>query len=59
MPNYQYKARDKFSKPVTGIMSGESQDAVAAKLNQMGFIPISIEEKKEAAAGVSLTGSAG
>ncbi len=51
MPNYQYKARDKFSKPVTGIMSGDSQDAVAAKLNQMGFIPISIEEKKEADAG--------
>jgi len=51
MPNYQYKARDKFSKPVIGIMSGESQDAVAAKLNQMGFIPISIEEKKSAELG--------
>ncbi|MBL7210449.1 MAG: type II secretion system F family protein [Candidatus Omnitrophica bacterium] len=48
MANYQYKARDKFGKPVTGIMGGESQDAVAAKLSSMSYVPISIEEKKEA-----------
>lgn len=48
MANYQYKARDKFGKPVTGIMGGESGDAVAAKLSSMSYVPISIEEKKEA-----------
>lgn len=47
MPNYQYKARDKFSKPVSGIMSAESENAVAAKLKQLDYVPISITEAKE------------
>lgn len=48
MPNYHYKVRDKFSKPVSGIMSAENESAVAVKLSQLGFTPISITETKEA-----------
>lgn len=46
MITYQYKARDKFGKPVGGLMSGESESAVAAKLQEMGYVPISIGETK-------------
>lgn len=48
MPNYRYEGRDQFSKPVSGIMSAEGEDAVAAKLSQLGFVPISITVTKEA-----------
>jgi MSHA biogenesis protein MshG len=47
MPNYQYKARDKFSKSFSGIMAAENENAVAVKLNQLGYIPILISETKE------------
>ena len=47
MPIYQYKARDKFGKPADGKMSAESENAVALKLNGMGYIPISVAEQKE------------
>jgi len=47
MPNYRYKGRDKFSKPVNGVMAGENENAVALKLTQLGFIPISITESQE------------
>ncbi len=47
MPNYQYKGRDKFSKPVSGMMAAEDENGVAIKLNQLGFTPISIIEIKE------------
>jgi len=47
MPNYQYKARDNFSKPVNGVMEAFDENAVAAKLNQLGFTPISITETKQ------------
>jgi len=47
MPNYQYKARDNFSKPVSGVMSADDENAVATKLNQLGVTPISITETKQ------------
>jgi type II secretory pathway component PulF len=47
MPNYKYKARDKFSKSFSGIMVAENENAVAVKLNQLGYIPILISENKE------------
>ena len=47
MPNYQYKARDKFSKPLSGVMSADNESAIAAKLNQLGYTPISIIETKQ------------
>jgi len=47
MPTYNYKARDKFGKAVTGLMSAESEDAISSKLKQMGYAPISIKEAGE------------
>lgn len=47
MPTYHYKARDKFAKAVTGVMGGESEEAVAAKLSATGHTPISIQAVRE------------
>jgi len=50
MQSYQYKSRDKFGKLVSGTLSAESKDAVAAKLKEAGYVVVSIkEEEKEAA----------
>ncbi|MCX5681671.1 MAG: type II secretion system F family protein [Candidatus Omnitrophica bacterium] len=49
---FQYKARDKFNKPINGVLSASSIDLVAVKLKSQGYTPISIvsqEEKIEAA----------
>ena len=47
MPAFTYKVRDRFGKLVSGIMGGESEVAVIAKLKQMGYTPISIKKAKE------------
>jgi len=47
MPAYLYKARDKFGKPINGVMAAESENNLVIKLNQMGYAPISISEAKE------------
>lgn len=47
MLTYQYKARDKFGRPISGVMVADSESAVAVKLSQLGFIPISIKEAKK------------
>lgn len=44
---FQYKARDKFNKPVDGVLSASSIDLVAIKLKSEGFVPISIIPQKE------------
>jgi len=43
---YQYSVRDKGGKIVSGTLEAESQSAVAGKLKQMGYAPISISEHK-------------
>jgi type IV pilus assembly protein PilC len=43
---YQYSVRDKGGKIVSGKLEADSQTAVAAKLKQMGYAPISISEHK-------------
>ncbi len=43
MPEYNYKARDKFGKSLSGIMQAESADAVASRLVQMGHAPILVK----------------
>lgn len=58
MPNYQYKARDKFSKSFSGIMSADDENAVALKLNQLGYTPISIIETKQESSVRNLLGPA-
>lgn len=57
MPNYQYKARDKFSKPANGVMTAENENMVASRLTQLGFTPISIMEIKETSRGINFLGS--
>lgn len=46
---FQYKARDKFNKPVNGVLSASSIDLVAVKLKRQGYVPISIVSKEEGA----------
>jgi type IV pilus assembly protein PilC len=43
---YQYSVRDRSGKIVSGTLEAESQSAVAGKLKQMGYAPISISEHK-------------
>jgi len=57
MPNYQYKSRDKFSKPISGLMVAENENIVALRLTQLGFVPISISEVKEITRAVKITGT--
>lgn len=47
MPTYQYKARDKFGKAVSGVIAADTENAVSLKLSQSGYTPISIGIKKE------------
>ncbi|MDQ1727769.1 MAG: type pilus assembly protein PilC, partial [Frankiaceae bacterium] len=46
---FQYSVRDKAGKLVTGSIEADSQAAVAAKLKQMGYAPLSIQEAKSSA----------
>jgi type IV pilus assembly protein PilC len=43
---YQYSVRDKGGKVVSGTLEAESPTAVATKLKQMGYAPISINRHK-------------
>ncbi len=49
MDLFQYKARDKFNKPIHGLLSASSIDLVAVKIKSMGYVPISIAPKKQKA----------
>jgi type IV pilus assembly protein PilC len=42
---FQYSVRDRDGKLVSGSIEAESPGAVAARLKQMGYAPISIKEK--------------
>ena len=48
METYQYKARDKFGKLVAGLMEGSSPGAIASKLREMNYAPLSIKEAGKA-----------
>ncbi|MFH1442232.1 MAG: type II secretion system F family protein [Candidatus Omnitrophota bacterium] len=50
MPNFKYKARDKFSRAVSGIIVADNKDSAAAKLHDMGYVPISIDEVRDLSA---------
>jgi len=43
---FQYQVRDKQGKLVTGELEADSSSAVASKLRQLGYAPVSIEEKR-------------
>jgi type II secretion system protein F len=44
MPQYEYKVKRGPGDAVTGVLEAESTRAAAARLRDMGFTPISIEE---------------
>lgn len=52
MPNFRYRARDKFGKSVSGVMSGADRNVVASHLGGMGYVPVSIEESNELGGGL-------
>jgi MSHA biogenesis protein MshG len=49
MADFRYKARDKFSQPVAGTVAAENEFAAAAKLQEMGYVPISLEPAAQSA----------
>lgn len=46
---FKYTVRDKTGKVVSGRLEGESRDAVAVKLRQMGYIVLDLNEDRLAA----------
>jgi len=44
MANFKYKARDKFARPVSGSLVAQNKDAAVKALQDMGYVPISIDE---------------
>jgi type II secretory pathway component PulF len=47
MATFRYKARDKHGSLFTGSIETTGPDAVAAQLDNLGYIPVSIEQEKE------------
>jgi len=47
MPVYKYKARDKFGKAINGVMEASGYEMAASQVDDLGYIPISIQEKKK------------
>ncbi|MFQ5779717.1 MAG: type II secretion system F family protein [Nitrospiria bacterium] len=52
MPQYRYKARDKYGALFIGTYETSGKEAVAGHLDGLGYMPVSIEEER---AGISLT----
>lgn len=53
MPQFFYKARDRWRKLFTGQMEGPNKAEIAARILQMGYLPVFIQEK----AGKAVAGS--
>lgn len=51
MPNFRYKARDKYGALFMGTFETSGKEAVAGHLDSLGYIPVSIEEERP---GISL-----
>lgn len=47
MPNFKYKARDKFAKLVTGTTDAVTKDEAVKKLQEMNYVIIGINEIRE------------
>jgi type IV pilus assembly protein PilC len=45
MPTFNYSVRDKTGKIVKGKLDGDSRDAVGAKLRQMGYIVLELDQQ--------------
>jgi len=50
MATFNYSVRDKSGKIVKGSLEGESRDAVSAKLRQMGYIILELDQQSVLAA---------
>lgn len=50
MATFNYSVRDKAGKVVKGSLEGESRDAVSAKLRQMGYIILELDQQSVLAA---------
>lgn len=50
MPTFSYSVRDKTGKIVKGSLDGDSRDAVSAKLRQMGYIILELDQQSGLAA---------
>ncbi|MCX5713044.1 MAG: type II secretion system F family protein, partial [Candidatus Omnitrophica bacterium] len=44
MPNFKYKARDKFARAVSGEVVADDSAQAARKLQEMGYVPVFIDE---------------
>ena len=51
---FAYKVRDQQGKMVDGTLEADSQGAVASRLRQMGYAPVSIEVAKQDGGGLKL-----
>jgi type IV pilus assembly protein PilC len=51
---YQYSVRDRSGKLVSGTIDADSQGAVAVRLKQMGYSPVSIEETRAGGKGLQM-----
>ena len=54
MPTFKYKARDRIGKAVTGTLDVTGADTARLRLSEMGYIPITLEEGKAKAEGLSI-----
>jgi type IV pilus assembly protein PilC len=52
---YQYQVRDKSGKTINGTLEAPNEKAVAAKLREMGYAPVSISQEKAGALQKELT----
>jgi type IV pilus assembly protein PilC len=51
MPEFAYRVRDAHGRSMTGVREAESRDGVIRLLQQQGFIPIDVTEKKAGLSG--------
>jgi len=44
MPNFRYKARDKYGKPLTGVITSENRELAFSYIKNSGYIPVTVEQ---------------
>lgn len=59
MPTFTYKAKNEQGVAVEGTLEAENRPAVTAKLRQMGYFPISVQEQGSAGSGVAAASTVG
>jgi type II secretory pathway component PulF len=56
MPNYRYRARDKFGVVFSGTLETNGKEAVASQLDSLGYFPVSIQEERPSFRRLDLSG---